>query len=165
MQIKLSLNNLTKSIKKKYKDIIDLFSSIFPMNLKGEDLLSNRIAIHLVYLFKSGKLNCIWFHVPNETIVRTKADFACLKKKRCIGMIPGVADFVFIKADSAETILIELKHDKGSLSDSQEAFQKWSEQNKTPYFVVRSLEELIKILFDRGFIKNNDKNKSQYDKI
>ena len=108
----------------------------------GEDKLANRVALELKTLNQEKKLNCIWFHVPNETMVKTKHDFALLKKKQCMGMISGVPDFVFIRGSDSFTLLVELKTNKGKLSDNQKSFQKWAENNNTPYEISRSWNDL-----------------------
>ncbi len=121
-------------------------------SLSGEDSLANRIALELKALFQEGKLNCMWFHVPNEFIVHNKRDFATLKKKKCLGMIAGAPDFTFIKYKEPLTLLVELKTNTGKLSSKQKMFKAYAENNHIPYFIVKSWNELKTILTDQQFI-------------
>ena len=155
MRLQVSLN-----IKPEFKYIPKTKEAEYPFGnihymprAKGEDALANRVALELKALFQEGKLNCLWFHVPNETMVKTKHDFALLKKKQCMGMISGVPDFVFIKNNEPLTLLVELKTDTGKLSNNQKLFQKWAESNHTPYEIARSWNELKQLLIQYKLLK------------
>jgi hypothetical protein len=121
--------------------------------LKGEDALANRVALELKALYQEGKLNCIWFHVPNETMIKSKHDFALLKKKQSMGMIPGVPDYTFIKNGEPLTLLVELKTEYGKLSQNQKLFKAWTEDNHTPYIIAKSWNDLKNTLIHFGLIK------------
>lgn len=157
MQISIRLTADLKHIprvKQKMHNTADLFNSVCYMpHATGEDALANRVALELKALFQEGKLNCIWFHVPNETMVKTKHDFACLKKKQCMGMISGVPDFVFIKNDEPLTVLVELKTDKGKLSHNQKLFKTWCDNSNIPYEIARSWNDVKNALTQHGFVK------------
>ena len=47
---------------------------------------------------------------------------------------------------NGQIVYLEIKTPKGKLSPHQEEFQAQCEADKVPYFVVRSLEEVITIL-------------------
>lgn len=135
------------------KDVSDPMSNIHYMpKVTGEDALANKVALELKGLYQEGKLNCLWFHVPNETMVKTSHDFALLKKKQCMGMIPGVPDYTFIKSGEPLTLLVELKTDMGKLSNNQKVFSQWAKANGTPYEVARSWSEVKTLLIKYGMI-------------
>ncbi len=121
-------------------------------HLKGEDAIANRIAIELVALHQENKLNCLWGHVPNETIIRNQQDYGYLKKRQNLGTISGFSDYVFIKNGSEKTLLVEVKTEKGVLSSKQKDFQKWAKDQNIKYHVVRSWTDLKAILLADGLI-------------
>lgn len=120
-------------------------------NLKGEDALTNKIAIKLTGYTLDNQLKGVWFHVPNESVVSKEnklKDILRIQRKHCMGLINGVPDFVFISKD--KTLFIELKTEKGRLSESQIYFREWCIDEKIDYYVARSEEEVKDIL-----IRNN----------
>ena len=61
-----------------------------------------------------------------------------------MGLINGVPDFVFISKNKA--LFIELKTEKGRLSESQIYFRDWCTDEQIDYYVARSVEEVTDIL-------------------
>ena len=61
-----------------------------------------------------------------------------------IGSFPGLPDRIAIK--NGRTLYLEIKIPKGKLSEKQKIFQTNIEKFGGEYYVVRSLEDLIKIL-------------------
>ena len=113
-------------------------------NLKGEDKLANDVACELKALSIEGRINCLWFHVPNETVVQTKTDIARLKKKHAIGMISGAPDFVFLAPNTS--VCIELKTETGKSSPNQKLFAEWAENSGVAYYIARSINDVKKYL-------------------
>jgi hypothetical protein len=91
-----------------------------------------------------GKLKCVWFHVPNEIIIRDKRDLASLRKRQAIGQISGVADLVFLH--KKQPLCVELKTDKGCLSETQQRFKEWCKDFKVPYIIAKSYEDVLNAL-------------------
>jgi len=129
----------------------NIFSNIhYLKNAKGEDAIANETAINLRNLSLDGKLNCIWFHVPNEYVVKNNLDRARIRKRQCIGMISGAPDFVFI--NNCGALLVELKTEKGVLSDNQKLFKSWADSNSTPYIVAKSWNDVKNLLLKYKFV-------------
>lgn len=116
-------------------------------NLKGEDALTNKVAMILTGYTLDNNLKGIWFHVPNESVVSKEnklKDILRIQRKHCMGLINGVPDFVFISKD--KTLFIELKTEKGRLSEYQLYFRDWCVDEQIEYYVARSVEEVTDIL-------------------
>lgn len=114
---------------------------------KGEDALTNQVAIALTGYSLENKLKGVWFHVPNESVVsedKKQVDIIRIKRKQCMGLINGAPDFVFITKD--KTIFIELKTETGRLSESQKDFKEWCHDEGIGYFIGRSVADVIDIL-------------------
>lgn len=82
---------------------------------------------------KYSELRGLLFHVPNGGF-RNAREGAKFKK---IGVIPGVADLIFLY--KGKTYLIELKDETGRQSKKQEEWQKKVTTEGFYYFVVRTL--------------------------
>lgn len=116
-------------------------------NLKGEDALTNKVAMTLTGYTLDNKLKGIWFHVPNESVVSKEnklKDILRIQRKHCMGLINGVPDFVFISKN--KTLFIELKTEKGRLSEYQLYFRDWCADEQIDYYIARSVEEVVDIL-------------------
>ena len=61
-----------------------------------------------------------------------------------IGSYKGLPDIEILSL--GKTIYVEFKAKDGELSEYQIKFQEMCKRNKVKYFIVRSLEDLIKIL-------------------
>ena len=124
---------------------------------KGEDALTNKVAIELTGYSLENKLKGIWFHVPNESVVSKDnklTDILRIKRKHCMGLINGAPDFVFITKE--KTLFIELKTQNGRLSESQRDFRDWCAEEEIGYFVARSVEEVINILKSNQILKEQN---------
>ena len=116
-------------------------------SLKGEDSLTNKVAMALTRYSLDGQLKGVWFHVPNESVVSKDnklTDILRIKRKHSMGLINGVPDLVFVSKD--KTVFIELKTEKGRLSESQIFFREWCKDEGIDYFVARSVEEVSEVL-------------------
>ena len=114
----------------------------------GEDKLTNQIALCLKIAVLEGRLKGVFFHVPNESVSKTKKDMLRLLKKKQLGMISGAPDFVIVTQN--KTLFIELKTTKGRQSDFQKLFQTWSAKNNIQYYIVRDIKDLEDILLSNG---------------
>jgi len=112
----------------------------YSKSLKGEDKLANDVALELKALTLEGKLNAVWFHVPNESVVGSLKDMLRINRKHLMGLVNGAPDFVVIS--ERETIFIELKTDKGRLTESQKMFREWASKVGIEYYIIRNLTEL-----------------------
>ena len=118
-----------------------ILSKVVPSNaLKGEDKLSNRIAIELKALTLEGKLNAVWFHVPNEAVVGNIKDVLRIKRKHLMGLINGAPDFVIVSKN--KTIFLELKTDKGRMTEAQKMFKDWASKTGIEYYIIRCVADL-----------------------
>jgi hypothetical protein len=84
-----------------------------------------------------------WFHCPNGG-ARTKASAGKLKAQ---GTKRGVAD-VIIYPPTGSDIWIELKAHGNYLSEEQKAWRDWRQAHGRPFYVARSLGEVITIMRD-----------------
>ncbi|MBO5810437.1 MAG: hypothetical protein J6R32_06375 [Bacteroidales bacterium] len=116
----------------------------------GEDKLTNEIAIYLKINVLEGKLKGVFFHVPNESVSKTKRDMLRIMKKKQLGMIPGAPDFIIVTHD--KTLFIELKTKKGRQSEFQKMFQIWSEKNDIQYYIIRDVPTLETVLKTTGVL-------------
>lgn len=118
--------------------------------LKGEDKLANQVAQYLKVLTLSEKLQAVWFHVPNESVVNDKWDVVRIQRKQAMGMINGAPDFII--TNGVKTIFIELKTDKGRQTGSQKSFEKWCNKHGICYEICRSVDDVSNILKEFAFI-------------
>jgi hypothetical protein len=65
-------------------------------------------------------------------------------------MIPGVSDYVLLARDRA--VCIEVKYEKGRLSDKQYLFKNWCEECGVPFYCVFSWPEFKLALLEEGLV-------------
>ena len=63
---------------------------------------------------------------------------------RCMGLVPGAPDYVFLSKTG--TLAIEVKTKSGKLSENQKVFREWCETLAIKYVVCRSVEECQEII-------------------
>ena len=129
---------------------LQLLNGVRSGRYTGEDKLTNEIAIYLKINVLEGKLKGVFFHVPNESVSKTKRDMLRIMKKKHLGMIPGAPDFIIVTHD--KTLFIELKTKKGRQSEFQKMFQIWSEKNDIQYYIIRDVPTLETILKSTGVL-------------
>ncbi len=117
---------------------------------ESEDKITNDIVLELKYLVLKEELKAVFFHVPNESIVRSLGDVASAKKKHALGMINGAPDLLI--ANERDMLFIEVKTKTGKLSESQKLFQLWCEKVGVKYEVCRSVEDVIDCLKRNCFL-------------
>lgn len=91
------------------------------------------------------QLRGLLFHVPNGGS-RNPIEG---KKFKAIGVVPGVADLLFMF--KGVTYCLELKTEKGRQSKKQEDWQKLVEKNNFKYYIIRNLTEfqyIVKSIID-----------------
>jgi len=118
-----------------------------PRKIGPEDEICARIFTWAVDHYNSGKLNAVFFHVPNQGT-------QLVRQKRLCGMVPGTADFVF--SGEREAVFIEVKPETGRQSQEQRFFEAWCK--RTPgnsYAVVTSVKQVIEILSEKGIFNEN----------
>ena len=81
--------------------------------------------------------DCRTFAVPNGGL-RGKREAARLKRT---GVLAGVPDVVIL-ASGGQAYLVEVKADKGSLSEAQKEFKLWMVNEAVPHAVVRSIDDV-----------------------
>jgi hypothetical protein len=64
-------------------------------------------------------------------------------KLKATGLVSGVSDLIIIQPNRC--VFVELKIDKGKQSDKQIDFQKKVELLGFEYYIIRSLDEFIKL--------------------
>jgi hypothetical protein len=83
-----------------------------------------------------------WWHTPNQRGTRKQWENALLK---ALGVKAGVQD-VTIVGPNPRLIIIEIKAEKGSLSRSQRDWRDFYQSIGVPWFLCRSLDEVIDAL-------------------
>lgn len=105
---------------------------------KTEDDIQKEVATWLDYQLPK---DWRWYHTPNGG----QRNPATAGRLKAAGVKPGVADIIICRP-SGPDIWIELKAHKGVLSDAQKDWRDWMNACGRPYFVARSLGEVIGIL-------------------
>lgn len=114
-----------------------------------EDAICIDFATQLKTLSTLNQLNGIFFHIPNEISSNKSPVFGA--KLRKMGKIPGAPDYVFMWGNDCGCI--EMKTEKGKLTENQVEFQKWCQTHKVKYEVCRSSESAFDVLNSWGFLK------------
>ena len=83
--------------------------------------------------------NGLIFSVPNE-----RSGYAQMQKLLMTGLLSGVSDLIIVL--KGKVLFIEVKNDKGVQSERQKKFESQVKELDFEYHLVRSLEELKKIL-------------------
>lgn len=145
-----------QKIKKEKKDVLPLtpfelyqFLNIPKPNLnnhKNEKRLHLEVVQHLFSLTVLEKLKAIWFHPPNENIAakRGHKGEGWQIVMKMMGRISGVPDLVFLWKKGAG--FIELKAEKGKLSDNQFTFKRWCAHHDIPFEIAKSWKDVEDIL-------------------
>lgn len=104
-----------------------------------------QIQKEIVTWFRERYKNYQIFSVPNEATHGGNGWNAA-------GLLPGAPDLVLCLPE--KIIFIEVKSEKGRLSDNQKIFQMKCSTMNLPYFVIRSLQEFKDILRNNLFVEN-----------
>lgn len=84
------------------------------------------------------------YSVPNEGVGGASQAYKRVRLLQSMGMLSGVSDLVLLF--DRETVYVEVKTATGRLSASQKDFKKLCDETGRPYYVVRSLDEVIEIV-------------------
>jgi hypothetical protein len=102
--------------------------------------------------------NILFFHCPNGGY-RDDREGAKLK---AMGVLPGISDLQFhwcevdeLRRKHRHVLHLELKADKGRLTDTQATFALAVKLLGDEYHIARSIDEAIGILGERGLIRND----------
>lgn len=87
-----------------------------------------------------------WWHTPNQ---RGTRKFWEQKLLKALGVKPGVQD-VTIVGPNPRLVIIELKSDTGGLSKAQREWRDFYRSIGVPWFLARSLEDVIAACVDAG---------------
>jgi len=104
---------------------------------REEDALQQQVA---AYLDRALPAPLKWLHIPNGG--RRDPVVAAILKS--FGTKPGAADVLILRPEGF--IWIELKALKGVLSEEQKAWRDWCRSIGAPWFLCRSLEDVIEAL-------------------
>lgn len=132
--------------------LIDLISGAgFPndplaFNIACEAQLGMCFSHELKKATQTGKLNAVWYHIPNSGL-RSERYGNSLKMQ---GMLAGVPDYAFAWSDGAG--FIELKFGKNSLQDKQKTFKQWIELCGINYAVCYTCDEALDTLRKWGVL-------------
>lgn len=107
------------------------------------DYEESKIQVQIVKFLQEQKIWC--YSVPNER----KCSPQAMGRLISMGLKKGVSDLVLWLGD--KTIYLEVKKPSGVQSVAQVAFQKRCERYKRPYYVVRSVSDVKKVLKIEGF--------------
>lgn len=100
------------------------------------------LQIYTADLFRSfGRPGVVGFHVPNQNMAAVQYRVK-LKK---FGVLPGVADWVFILPGGLARFL-ELKDDEGRQSSAQGLFEAGVTALGAPYAIARTVDEIDGVL-------------------
>jgi hypothetical protein len=127
--------------------------SISASKLKGETGLCAEIVNFLKASSIEGKLKAGWFHVANECDHSSKTNMHyMLAKRKAMGVISGVPDFVFFwKGGNG---FMEVKYKDGRLSEKQKDFYYyWLLPYEQRFSVVRSLGDVKEVLEEWGVLQ------------
>lgn len=140
----------------RFQILTEIFSSSKPskkIEFKNEDLIGYNLHAELCYLYLSNKIDGIWFHVANEGVF-SKENFRPMygSKLKQMGKAKGIPDYIFLW--NGGCAMVELKHGKNKLTDSQKVVKQWAFNAGIPHCVAYSKEEAIKFLKEIKFIKD-----------
>jgi hypothetical protein len=136
---------MNTTIKKRGGTVLQGVEFLEPHSIKGKGVgpeavicidLANWLRIETL----AGRLRAVWFHVPNEG----RRSWRQGRIMRCMGLVPGAPDYVFL--GKTDTLAIEVKTKSGKLSENQKVFREWCETLAIKYVVCRSVEECQEII-------------------
>lgn len=88
-------------------------------------------------------MGVFYFHVPNQSAGKTTIQRAM--RLKAMGVRSGISDLVLIGRDG-RAYFLEIKTEKGRLSDSQRAFMAICDNNDWPYGIARSVDDAIRFV-------------------
>ena len=98
-------------------------------------------------LRKFARPDCLWLHIGNGE----RRDVITGSRLKRMGVRAGAADLLFVRA-GAPPLFLELKTSRGTQSQSQRAFEAQAITAGAQYAIVRSIDEALALLWERGFL-------------
>jgi hypothetical protein len=98
-------------------------------------------------LRKFARPDCLWLHIGNGE----RRDVITGSRLKRMGLRAGAADLLFVRA-GVPPLFLELKTSRGTQSESQRAFEAHATMAGAQYEIVRSLDEALALLWERGFL-------------
>jgi hypothetical protein len=89
----------------------------------------------------------LWLHIGNGE----RRDVITGSRLKRMGVRPGAADLLFVRT-GAPPLFLELKTSRGVQSESQRAFEARAIAAGAQYAIVRSIDEALALLWERGFL-------------
>jgi len=114
-----------------------------------EDALCIEFANVLREMTLTGQLRAVWSHPANELCHGHKTGVKAALA-RAIGMHVGTPDYLFLGPDNS--LALEGKSERGSLSPGQRDFEQWCLQIGVPYRIFRTVEEGLDALRAQGMV-------------
>lgn len=106
---------------------------------RPEEAIQKQVAEYLDWALPAGYR---WLHIPNQRGTRSRWENQLLK---AMGVKAGAAD-VLIFTPHGRFVWIELKAPKGILSEEQKDWRDWCRSIGAPWFLCRSLDDMIEAL-------------------
>ncbi len=119
----------------------------------SEDIVQQQIVAYLTTV--SRKLGIAFFAVPNEAAMKGregKSRFALIAYLKKMGLIAGAQDIVILYK-GGHAALLEVKSAVGKQSPTQMEYETWVRRTDTPYFLVRSVENVETVFRVLGIIE------------
>ena len=85
------------------------------------------------------------FSCPNGMLLGGRNNFALMGMLKKEGLLPGVSDIIIVT--KKEILFVEIKTEKGVMSDNQKDFQKQIESLGYKYLIWKSLDDCLKYPF------------------
>jgi hypothetical protein len=119
-----------------------------PFRLTQWECSEFEIQVSLVdALRKFAAPDCLWLHIGNGE----RRDVITGSRLKRMGLRPGAADLLFLRAGTPP-LFLELKTSRGTQSQSQRAFEAQAITAGAQYAIVRSIDEALALLWERGFL-------------
>ncbi|WP_089177116.1 VRR-NUC domain-containing protein [Bosea sp. AS-1] len=113
--------------------------------MTAEDALQ----IQLVAIIKQYlRPNVLFWHTPNGG----KRDKRTARLMKCMGVLPGVADLIFIQP-GPKVDFVEIKEGDGRMSSDQERFMEASQRSDCSYYCATGFDEAIAVLNSIGVLR------------
>lgn len=113
--------------------------------------VENDLQVQCVKLLRSLPAT-LAFSVPNHIGYGGKnsgARIGFMARQKAMGLLPGVSDLIVMYIDSygePAVLCLELKSEKGSLSESQQNFAALCDKVGADFYIIRSLDDLVATL-------------------
>ena len=122
-----------------------LLTSKFPVRALGkEDKLAVDFFYALVQRESKGDMPFVFFKIPNDIYMSSKGGQLFGQKLKHMWKMAGVPDYMFVSPKYS--FFIELKSEKGSLSEAKKVFKEWSEGKGVAVYVCKSVGHAMSVI-------------------